>query len=248
MSQQLALSLQLRDDATFENFYPASNQAIVDFMQQFILSIHPSLSTVTKLENCTSFPNIGFSFIYLWGGASCGRSHLLQASCHQVRQHHLSAFYLPLCDHAEFSPDILQGLENLALVAIDDIHLIAGNAAWEEALFHCYNRFQQTQTRLIVSGNAASVSLQLKLADLKSRLGAGISFHIQSLNDDEKLAALQLRARFRGMILPAEVGQYLLRHFPRDMGKLFLLLDDLDRASLAAQSRLTIPFIKNFLG
>ena len=103
------------------------------------------------------------------------------------------------------------------------------------------------QSGKLLFSYAAPASLPLKLADLKSRLGAGITFHIQSLSDEEKLMALQLRARFRGMVLPAEVGQYLLRHFPRDMGKLFLLLDELDRASLAAQSRLTIPFVKTVL-
>ncbi len=248
MSQQLALSVQLRDDATFDNFYPARNQAITTFLQQFTARAHHS-----KDENDIEVKNNpqrqcgDFNFIYIWGAYSSGRSHLLQACCHQVRQQNVAAFYLSLRDHEQFAPEILQGLENISLLAIDDVNAIAGNVAWEEALFHCYNRLQQTQTLLIVSGNAAPASLLLKLPDLKSRLGSGITFHLHSLNDEEKLAALQLRARLRGMMLPVEVGQYLLRHFPRDMGKLFLLLDELDRATLAAKSRLTIPFLKNFL-
>ena len=41
-----------------------------------------------------------------------------------------------------------------------------------------------------------------------------------------------------------EVANYLLTRFPRDTHSLFALLDKLDSATLAAQRRLTIPFLR----
>ena len=45
-----------------------------------------------------------------------------------------------------------------------------------------------------------------------------------------------------------DVADYLLRRCPRDMDSLFNLLNRLDQASLAAQRRLTIPFVRDLLG
>jgi DnaA family protein len=86
------------------------------------------------------------------------------------------------------------------------------------------------------------------LPDLKSRLGWGPVFQLATLSDRDKQAALQMRARRRGLELGNEVAEYLLRRCPRDMDSLFSLLNQLDRASLVAQRRLTIPFVRELLG
>ncbi len=96
----------------------------------------------------------------------------------------------------------------------------------------------------MVSARCAPAALNLGLPDLVSRLGWGPVFQLQPLDDEGKRAALQLRARQRGMELPDEVAVYLLRRSPRDMDSLFELLQRLDVASLAAQRRLTIPFVR----
>ena len=57
-----------------------------------------------------------------------------------------------------------------------------------------------------------------------------------------------MRARFRGFELPDDTGRYLLARVGRGVGELFQLLDELDRAALAAQKQLTIPFVRQVLG
>jgi DnaA family protein len=47
--------------------------------------------------------------------------------------------------------------------------------------------------------------------------------------------------------LPEETANYLVTRFPRDLRSLCGLLDTLDVASLAAQRRLTVPFIKQVI-
>ena len=54
-------------------------------------------------------------------------------------------------------------------------------------------------------------------------------------------------ARLRGLELPDETWQWLQRRLPRDMRSLYELLDTLDEAALAAQRRLTVPFIRDVL-
>src|SRR5690606_24248638 len=56
------------------------------------------------------------------------------------------------------------------------------------------------------------------------------------------------RARRRGWALEEPALEWLLRRVGRDLGGLTALLDRLDRASLAAQRRITVPFLRQVLG
>jgi len=83
---------------------------------------------------------------------------------------------------------------------------------------------------------------------LASRLDWGQIYWLQPLNDDEKVLALQKRAGIRGFELPEDVGRFLIKRLDREMRTLFETLDQLDRASIRLQRKLTIPFVKETLG
>lgn len=229
MSVQLTLAgVRLQDQATFSSFYPGSNAKLVDYLQGFALG---------ELDQ----------FIYIWGNKGSGCSHLLQSCCHHADQAGYPAFYLPLEDLDQLSPQLLDDLEMFSLICIDEIQTIAHNAEWEEAMFHLYNRTRDNNHRLLVAGNCLPKDLPIDLADLKSRLSWGAAFKLQELTDDEKIAALGQRAHQSGFNLSQEVARYLLRNCPRNTGQLFDILEELDQASLTAQRTLTIPFVKSVL-
>ncbi len=222
-SVQLPLGIQLRDSATFASFHSAQNR-------QLLLALKESK------ETC----------VYFWGKVGAGKSHLLQALCHEKAGEGRRVAYLPLGE-PDLMPAMLEDLEQFDLVCLDDLQHVAGREDWEIALFHFYNRMQSRAGRLVISASQAPASLPLRLPDLASRLGWGLVFQVQEMTDEDKQAALQLRAQARGLELTDEVAAYLLRHAPRDMKSLFALLDRLDEASLAAQRKLTIPFVREFV-
>ena len=228
MTLQLTLGLNIRDEAIFSNFYEGGNSNLISCLKQFV---------AVQAEQ----------FIYLYGQPGVGRSHLLQACCHAVSDQNQSAVYLTLRDNRDLAPELLESLEHLDLVCIDDIDAVLRQSDWEEALFHFYNRVKEHNTRLIVTANDLPVGLSCQLPDLQSRLSQGLVFHVKGLNDEQTLLALQLRAHHRGLQLPREVGEFLLRRYPRNMNALFEVLVKLDQASMVAKRRLTIPFVKNVL-
>ena len=183
-------------------------------------------------------------YLYLFGAPGCGRTHLLQALCHQASRAGQPSLYLPLAERHQFTPDILTGVHQLNLVAMDDLHLIATDASWEGALFTAFNRLKESGSCLVVTAPMPPRDLPLHLPDLKSRLNSGLSFQIQSLTDAEKCAMLTLRAQQRGIKLPAEVANYILRHANREMRALMQTLDKLDANSLIHQRKLSIPLVK----
>lgn len=225
MNNQLTLGVGLKDEATFANYFAGKNTQLISELKK---SAH----------------GLGERVIFFYGAGGQGCTHLLQACCHETGS---GSVYIPLVRSADFSPEIFEGMESLKLICIDDVHRIAGKPAWEEAFFHLYNRIHDAGGNLIVTANAAPKSLGLVMPDVVSRLSSGIVFQLQPLTDSEKLHVLIMRAERRGMMLPEEVGRFILTHCPRHMSTLFAALDVLDKMSLAAQRKLTLPFVKTVL-
>jgi DnaA family protein len=106
---------------------------------------------------------------------------------------------------------------------------------------------QEREGRLVVAAKAPPALLSWKLPDLGSRFTAAAIFQLRELDEREQREALRLRARLRGFELPDDTSRWLQRRFPRDMRTMYELLDTLDEASLVAQRRLTVPFIRSVL-
>ena len=230
---QLPLNISLREDATFNNFY------------------FPSTSKNAEVVNAlqTQLASGNGAVVYLWGGSGSGITHLLQAACHTVGAQSQTSVYLPLGELAGYAPtSLLEGLEQQVLVCLDDLQTIAGNPGWEETLFDLYNRVSEQRHNLFIGADCGPHQLLLTLPDLRSRLGAAFVYHVESLQDDDKLVALQARASARGLHINNDVAQYILNRSPRDTHKLFDVLEHLDEMSLSAQRKLTIPFVKQVLG
>lgn len=228
MNQQLALAIHLNDEATLADYCWSAN-----------------LLLAQQIELCLS--GQGEHFLFLWGASACGKSHLLQACC-AATLNAQTAIYLPLKMLKEWGAESIEGLDNYNLIAIDDIEEVAFDKAWEEQLFHLYNRLKDNGKTLIISASCPPSQLKIKLPDLHSRLCSGLTIQIHELSDEDKINTLMARAHQRGFVLPHAVAQFLVTRNVRNMHYLTELLNRLDEASLAAQRKITIPFVKEILG
>lgn len=224
MHPQIPLPLTLQDEFNFNSFIADENQLIINAIKA---SNEP--------------------FVFLWGDSGTGKTHLLQAACHHLTQQQLTASYLPLNELLNLPPDILMGMENVDLVCIDNLEAIGGKPEWEEALFNLFNRIKQLNGQLIISSTTSPQLATILLKDLKSRLTSGLALNVQPLSDENTQKALQARAQKLGLELNHDAARYLITRFPRDLPTLWNLLEKLDRASLSAQRKLTIPFLKSVL-
>jgi DnaA-homolog protein len=231
--QQLSLGVQLRSDAKLSRFVQSQQSALIPALKGLI----------NRQENQSQE-----SFVYLYGRENTGKSYLLQALCNEADLLGISAIYLPLSQTDELSVEMLEGLEHFQLVCLDDVDSVIGDSAWQEALFHLFNRIRGIGHSLLISGVDSPANSQIELQDLRSRLAWGLTFKLEALSDEQKREAIQQEAAARGLVLADEVAQYLLNHGERDLSKQYEYLDQLDRASLQAQRKLTIPFAKQVLG
>lgn len=228
---QLSLSISLLDDATFANFYSdTDNQLVLKSLRHFA-------------------EGQGEQNLVVWGNAGVGLSHLLQAACHRALVNGLRVQYLPIADLLNHRPEqVFEGLDEVAVVCLDDVHSICGHAVWERALFHLFNRLREQGHRLLMATHTSPAVMPWQLPDLHSRVLGSLVYQVHPLSDDGKAVALQTRAQARGMDLSPEVARYILSRATRDTRQLFDLLNRLDEVSLQQQRKLTIPFIKSVEG
>jgi DnaA-homolog protein len=219
--KQLALGVRLRADAVFESFWPGQNGELL-----------------AALKAPGTLP------LWLWGADGSGKTHLLQAACAAAGE---TAAYFPLDRALALPPEALAGYERSPVLCIDDADAVAGNLAWEKALFRLFNEAAELRTRLIFAAAAPPRQAGWLLDDWRSRAAACVVYQLRELDDEGRIEALRLRAAQRGLQLPYETSEYLLKRLPRDLRSLFDVLDQLDEASLEAQRRLTIPFIRDAL-
>ncbi|MBV9343855.1 MAG: DnaA regulatory inactivator Hda [Gammaproteobacteria bacterium] len=226
--RQLPLGLRLPDRAVFASFVPGPNTEALRHAQQLAAGAGATLS-------------------WFCGPPGAGKTHLLQAICaggHEAARRS----YLPLREAAALGPGVLEGLSSLDCLCLDDVEAVSGDGAWERGLFALLRECEENGARLVLAAAEAPGRLTWALPDLRSRCAAGAVLTLRLLDEPGQQLALRRRAELRGLELPEETVHWLQRRFPRDMRTLYELLDTLDVAGLAAQRRLTVPFIREVLG
>ena len=223
---QLILPLGSNPRHTFANFYAEGNPGIIKALE--------------------SRSRQGGS-LWLHGPRDSGKTHLLQAVCHQAKTLDQVAAYLPLKQVRELGPDALHGLERCVWICLDDVDAVLGRDDWEHGLFGLVNQAVDHGASLLIAARGSASSVSVKLPDLQSRLRGAVSFPLQPLDDDQQSEALRRRARSQGYDLPEDAVRYMQRHVARGLGQLCRLLDRLEQAALSQQRRITVPFVRAML-
>ncbi len=221
--KQLALALSSPPVPAFENFVVGRNAELVALLHAF--------ASRTASER----------FVYLWGGTGSGRSHLLGAVARAARAASSAVFE----ERAPVSAASIEAIDERGTVILDDVELL--DAQGQIALFGLYNRIRDAQGgALLASGATAPAGLAVR-ADLSTRLGWGLVYEVQALDDAEKMAAMRAHAAALGFELGPEVGDYVLRHTRRDLPSLLALVERLDRYSLEERRPITVPLVRDVL-
>lgn len=229
MSGQLPLALRWPAHQRFADFHPGPNGAIVEALR-------------------AAARDAGSSWVFLAGGAGSGRTHLLFATCAQASEAGRGAQYLSLSALSPPRAAAIRGFGGSDVVAIDDLNAIAGEGEAEHALFDLYNRCRAERSTVVFAATAPPSRLGIGLPDLVSRLSACTQMALKPLDEVERRRVLRERATARGIELDEGVLDWLFTRRKRDLATLLDLLERIDRASLAAQRRITVPFLRTLLG
>ncbi len=226
--QQIPLALDLVTPTSFEGFIGNENL----------------LLKATLAEQAAGK---GETQVLIHGPPGAGKSHLAQAACYHAGSMGRPAAYWPLRQLGGQLAAASEQIDAFALAVIDDVDAVIGQAEGEFMLFDLINRAREAGVPLLLTASHPPGDLPVKLADLASRLTWGAVMAVHLPGDGEKIELLRARAQARGLEMPHGTAQWMLAHLPRDVGTLLDALDRLDRESMIAKRRLTIPFVREVL-
>lgn len=216
--KQIPLAIQPDADVSFDSFRVGANAAALHHLRTLQLPAAP---------------------VYLWGPSGSGKTHLLRALAAQRQQAGDRVGWFDARSAAPWALD-----ESWSLVLLDDCQDY--DTQQQQAAFSVFVDVGTLGVQLVAAGRVPPVDLPVR-DDLRTRLGWGHVFALQSLAEPEARAALRREADRRGIFLSDEVMDYLLTRFARDLKHLMQLLDRLDTFALAQQRAITVPLLKTML-
>jgi DnaA family protein len=217
--RQLLLDLIAEKPQTLANFEAGKNAELYQLLCR--LAAHPGDSRER--------------FVYLWGRAGAGKTHLLRALAVAPHARYIEA--ASAADACRYDPAI-------RVYLLDDCEQLSPEA--QIAAFNLFNEVREHGALMITGGAVPPAVLPVR-EDLRTRLGWGLIYQVHELSDEEKIAALSQAAATRGLAVSPGVLPYLITHFERDMRSLSAMLDALDRYSLETQRPITLPLLRDLL-
>lgn len=227
MMKQLVLDMGLAKGPSLSNFCVGPNAAALDHLQLWLGQ--PGKAGTARSPVPT----------YLWGPGGCGKSHLLRAVSSALQGQGQRVGWLDATTSVADEFDA-----TWAAVLMDDVH--AFDAAQQQAAFNWFVNAQTQQIAVLAAGSLPPADLKLR-DDLRTRLGWGHVFALQTLDDTQRREVLRASAQARGIALSDEVMDFMLTRFSRDLGSLMELLDLMDGYALQTQRAITIPLIKTMM-
>lgn len=229
MAIQLTLPIDIDEQRSFDDFIDLPNRQLIEHLK-------------FKLLQRKSKPDSQYYAVIVWGESSSGKTHLMIALTNLFKQQGGAVQWLrPGLDRRSDRD------QARLIYVLDDIEQFVQTSVDRQALLTVIEEIKQQNGLLLITAKHAISGLNIGLADLSSRLQALDSFELLALDEAEKRLVLKQRAHQRGIVLSNEVINWLFTHTPRDLGKLFQILDQVDAVSLAQHRKVTIALIKSII-
>jgi chromosomal replication initiator protein len=162
-------------------------------------------------------PAEAYNPLLLYGNTGLGKTHLLHAVAHRIRQHHPTwrVVYLP----AEFfMRELMQALQQermgvfqeryrqADILLVDNLQFMAGRERTQEAFLHIFNALYEAKKQIVLSSDKPPQDITPLAARLRSRLIAGLLADLQPPDLETRLAILDRKALAHGIDLPPSVA------------------------------------------
>jgi chromosomal replication initiator protein len=203
-------------------------------------------------------PFESYNPLFLYGGVGLGKTHLLHATGHQIRQSHphLRVMYLAaeqfvneLISSLRFNrmPDFRERYRNIDVLLVDDVQFLANKERTQEEFFHTFNTLYTGQKQIILSSDAAPRNIPDLEERLRSRFEWGLIADIQSPDLETKIAILRRKAEVENTDLPDEVAQFIARQVRSNIRELEGLLNRVLAFSSLTGRQLSLDLAKETL-
>jgi DnaA family protein len=236
--QQFTLDILLSPAATLENFVLSKKD------QNSSIQIMTVLRTLVLFWENPSNPNPELEILYLWGPQGCGKTHLLKSLNQLAQENEVSTCYLEsgssLWSYLDYGNMLVH-----KVYLVDNVDCLKENE--QKAFFRLLIEAKDDEDILIISTGSKSIAGLSLRTDISSRLSSGLNFELHTLQDDEKIKAINDFAIAKGLNFSADIASWLLENFHRDLPSLISLVEALDQYSLQTKRSITLPLVRDLL-
>ncbi|WP_010531268.1 chromosomal replication initiator protein DnaA [Lentibacillus jeotgali] len=176
-------------------------------------------------------PAKAYNPLFIYGGVGLGKTHLMHAIGHYVRDHNPEANVVYITSE-KFTNEFINAImdnkatqfrnkyRNIDILLIDDIQFIAGKESTQEEFFHTFNALHEENKQIIISSDRPPKEIPTLEDRLRSRFEWGLITDITPPDLETRIAILSKKAKADGLDIPNEVMLYIANQIDTNIREL----------------------------
>lgn len=208
-------SSDFNEKYTFDNF-------VVGKSNQFVYA---------AARNVAENPGKSFNPLFIYGGVGLGKTHLMHAIGHYIKDQNNNANVLYISSE-KFTNELINSIKddkneefrnryrNVDVLLIDDIQFIAGKERTQEEFFHTFNALHEANKQIIISSDRPPKEIPTLEDRLRSRFEWGLTTDIQAPDFETRIAILRKKAESENYQVNNEVFDFIARKIKSNIREL----------------------------
>lgn len=178
-----------------------------------------------------SNPATAYNPLFIYGGSGLGKTHLLHAISHEIKQKspEMKILYIKGDD---FTNELIDAISKRTqnqfknkyrmsdVLLVDDIQFIAGKEQTQEEFFHTFNTLYEAKKQIVLTSDRPPKEIQTLENRLRSRFEWGLLADIQAPDYETRLAIIRRKAELLGIVIPDDVSQYIANRLKNNIRQL----------------------------
>lgn len=171
-------------------------------------------------EAIAESPGKTYNPMFIYGGVGLGKTHLMQATGHAIRQRnkHLRVSYI---SSEKFMNELINAIRfdktqmfrdkyrSIDVLLMDDVQFLAGKERTQEEFFHTFNALHNDQKQIFITSDCPPREIPTLEERLHSRFEWGLIADIEPPDLETKVAILKRKADLDGISLPDDIAFFI---------------------------------------
>ena len=177
-------------------------------------------------------PARSYNPLFIYGDSGLGKTHLLQAIAHYVRENY-PASRIRYVSTETFMNEFVDAIktnttggfkrryrDDCDVLLIDDIQFMEGKEGTQEEFFHTFNFLHQSGRQIVISSDRPPKSIATLEDRLRSRFEWGLITDVQPPEIETRLAILRKKAERERTAVPDDVFTFIGTHIKDNIREL----------------------------
>jgi len=197
--------------------------------------------------------------LFIYGGVGLGKTHLIQAICHHIKNKASGNLKICFLSSERFTNELIDAIQhrstaafrqkyrNVDVLVIDDIHFIAGKESTQEEFFHTFNTLYDAHKQIVFSSDRPPKEISNLQERLVSRFGWGLTTDVQPPDLETRVAILKKKIEREPVSVPDEVIFFIAQLIKTNIRELEGALIRTIAYSLLEERPITLDLTKDVL-